>query len=100
MAYRKIAAVVPCAELEGVEHRLRQAGLPGVTIAYIPGDDADVDSRVDDWTTKHAVIEIFAKEGDVDLVVNILRLWSSADTMALAAIDEIHDAQPLDRVAI
>jgi len=100
MAYRKITAVVRCAELEAIEHRLRPAGFPGVTIAYIPGSGDDADSKGDDWTTKYAVIEIFAKAGDLDSIVNLIRLWSSADLVAVQSIDETHDAQPLHGVAV
>ena len=68
MDYRKITAIFPELALEGVEERLQELGVPGVTVTKVKGYGAYRDYVTDDQMVCCAKVEIFipaSKAGEI-----------------------------------
>lgn len=55
----KITAVVRAAVLETVEHRLRELGVPGLSVSKVKGYGEYADFFTRDWLVEHVRMEIF-----------------------------------------
>jgi len=58
-AFRKITAIVRASALEGVEHRLHELGVPGLSVTKVKGYGEYADFFARDWMVEHVRIEIF-----------------------------------------
>jgi nitrogen regulatory protein P-II 1 len=72
MSLKKITAIVRSTALEHVEQRLRDLGVPGMTVTHVTGfgDYANFFRR--DWLVTHAKIEIFTDDTLVPAIVSCI----------------------------
>lgn len=59
MNYRKITAIIHPSKLEAVEEKLKQLGVPGISVGKVKGYGEAPDFFSHDWTSANARIEIF-----------------------------------------
>jgi nitrogen regulatory protein P-II 1 len=61
MSYKKINAIIRQGRLEATERRLRELGIPGITVTRVKGYGEYADFFNNDWMVSHARIEIFTE---------------------------------------
>lgn len=63
----KVTAIIRCEVLEKVERRLRELGVPGISVTHVKGYGEYTNFYNPEGTTKHARVEIFtsAKRAEV-----------------------------------
>ncbi len=90
MTYKKITAVVRCTELADVERALQEAGVKGLMMTHVRGYGEHANFFRDDWTVKHARVEIFLDGAEVARIVNILKGAACSGIVAVLPVDEFH----------
>ena len=96
MAFKKITALVRCTLLDTVEHRLQEAGVRGLTITHVRGYGEHANLYREDWTVRHARIEIFLDEADVDRIVTVIKAAACTGIVAVPVerFEHIREAEP------
>lgn len=90
MTYKKITAVVRCTELADVERALQEAGVKGLMMTHVRGYGEHANFYRDDWTVKHARMEIFLDVGEVARVVSIIKGAACSGIVAVLPVEEFH----------
>jgi len=72
MGQKKIAAIVRTDVLERVEGRLRDLGVPGMTVTRVKGFGEYANFFAQTWMSAHARIEIFTDADQVQLIVDAI----------------------------
>lgn len=57
--YCKVTAIIRCGMLEKVEQRLKEIGVPGVSVTQVKGYGEYTNFYTRDWMSTHARVEIF-----------------------------------------
>ena len=73
MALVKITAVIRRDALESVETRLKQVGVPGITVSTVKGFGEYANFFSHDWMVSHARIELFVAADEVDAIIAAIR---------------------------
>jgi len=90
MTYKKITAVVRCTELGDIERALQEAGVKGLTITHVRGYGEHANFYRDDWTVKHARLEIFLDEDQVARIVAIIKGTACSGIVAVLPVEQFH----------
>jgi nitrogen regulatory protein P-II 1 len=72
MTLKKVTAIVRCSSLETVEEALRKLHVPGLTITHVVGFGEYANVFKDDWTCRHARIELFVDDREVEAIVGAI----------------------------
>ena len=72
MKYRKVTAIVRCEVLEKVEDALRSAGIAGISVSFVKGYGDYANFFRNPPLTKHARIEVFTGDTEVDVIVDTI----------------------------
>ena len=73
MALVKITAVIRRDALESVETRLKQVGVPGITVSTVKGFGEYANFFSHDWMVSHARIELFVAADQADAIIAAIR---------------------------
>lgn len=73
MALVKINAVIRRDNLEAVETRLKQVGVPGITVSTVKGFGEYANFFSHDWMVSHARIELFVAANEADAIIAAIR---------------------------
>ena len=73
MALVKITAVIRRDALESVETRLKQVGVPGITVSTVKGFGEYANFFSHDWMVSHARIELFVAADEADAIITAIR---------------------------
>lgn len=73
MALVKITAIIRRAALEAVETRLKQVGVPGITVSTVKGFGEYANFFTHDWMVSHARIELFVAADEGDAIIAAIR---------------------------
>lgn len=73
MTIKKITAIVRNDVLERVEQKLQAVRPPGITVSTVKGYGEYANFFEHDWLVRHARIEIFAPDEQVDEIVEAIR---------------------------
>ena len=73
MALVKITAVIRREALESVETRLKQVGVPGITVSTVKGFGEYANFFSHDWMVSHARIELFVAADEADAIIAAIR---------------------------
>jgi len=102
MTYKKITAVVRCTELADVEHALQEAGVKGLMMTHVRGYGEYANFFRDDWTVKHARVEIFLDSDEVARIVSVLKGAARSGIVAVLPVEQFHhirEAEPEESAA-
>lgn len=72
MDLKKITAIVRTFVLEDVESRLRQLGVPGITVTRVKGFGEGTNFLTRDWMSAYACIEIFTDVAQAEQIVDTI----------------------------
>jgi nitrogen regulatory protein P-II 1 len=72
MSFNKVTAIVRCARLETVERRLQTLGVKGMTVTHVKGFGEYANFFREDWSVKHARLEMFVDSSDTDAIVSAI----------------------------
>lgn len=72
MEFRKVTAIIRVDALEGVERKLRDMGVKGVSVTKVKGYGEYADFYSKDWMVSHARIEIFTHENKADAIARAI----------------------------
>lgn len=67
--YCKVTAIIRCGMLEKVEQRLKEIGVPGVSVTQVKGYGEYTNFYTRDWMSTHARVEIFTFASLADSIV-------------------------------
>ena len=105
MSYKKISAIIRRSQLEPVEKRLQDLGIPGVSVIEMKGfgEFANFVSRKD-WFSRELKIEIFTCEESVERIIDAI--FEAAHTggagdgiIAVLPVDEIYRIRTRSKVS-
>lgn len=69
---KKITAIIRADRLKRVEETLKTVGADGVSTSSTKGFGEYADFFRDDWLVRHMRIEVFARDGDVDRLIEAI----------------------------
>ncbi len=72
MEFKKITAIVRSNLLEGIEKRLRELGVKGITVSHVRGYGEHKQFFTRDCLSEEARIEVFATKDEVDAIVRAI----------------------------
>ena len=72
MDLKRVTAIVRTDVLEDVERRLRQLGVPGLTVSRVKGFGEYANFFTPDWTSACACIEIFTDAAQTQQIVDTI----------------------------
>ncbi|QNN21797.1 P-II family nitrogen regulator [Planctomycetales bacterium ZRK34] len=73
MTLVKIVAIVRNDQLQSVEARLIEQGIPGITVSTVKGFGEYTNFFTHDWMAPHARIEIFTGANDSDRIIRTIQ---------------------------
>jgi nitrogen regulatory protein P-II 1 len=94
MDFKKITAIVQTLVLEDVENRLKQLGVPGITVTRVKGFGEGANFLTRDWMSAYACIEIFTDAAQAEQIVATIMQVAHTGT----AGDGIVAVLPVDAV--
>jgi nitrogen regulatory protein P-II 1 len=72
MEFKKIVAIVRSSVLEGVEERLRQLGVKGISVSRVKGFGEYINYFKENRMVDHVRIDIFVEQSAVDGIVGAI----------------------------
>ncbi len=72
MEFKKVTAIFRIYLLEGVEKRLRELGVKGITVSHVKGYGEYKQFFTKDYLSEEARIEVFAMKDEVDAIVRAI----------------------------
>ena len=78
MDFRKITAIIQKAALEKVEARLRELGVPGVSVTQVKGYGHYANFFSKDWLVSHVRVEVFIGQARAEEIT--LAIMNAAHT--------------------
>ena len=94
MDIKKVVAIVRTLGLEDIERRLRQPGVPGITVARVKGFGEGASFLTRDWMSAYARIEIFTDVAQAPQIIEAIMQAAHTGT----AGDGIVAVLPADRI--
>lgn len=92
MDLKRVTAIVRTDVLEDVERRLRQLGVPGLTVSRVKGFGEYANFFTPDWTSACARIEIFTDAAQAQQIIDTIMQAAHTGTSG----DGIVAVQPVD----
>jgi nitrogen regulatory protein P-II 1 len=71
-SFCKVTAIVRSLALENVEQRLKEIGVPGISVTWVKGYGEHKSFFRHDWVAEHARIEIFIRRKRADEVARAI----------------------------
>jgi len=72
MELRKITAIIRSRTLEGVDERLQEMGVKGLSVTLVKGYGEYKDFLAHDWLVTHVRIEIFTEKAQADNIATAI----------------------------
>lgn len=72
MALQKVTAIVRPEKLESVEHRLRELGVPGISVTKVKGFGEYLNFYQSDWMCTHVRIEVFTNQDQAEKIAETI----------------------------
>lgn len=72
MSFKKISAIIRSEQLEAVEKRLQQLGVPGISVTEMKGFGEYANFFRPDWFSREVKLEIFVCDENVDRIVQTI----------------------------
>ena len=94
MDLKQVIAIVRTDALEDIEARLRQLGVPGLTVSRVKGFGEYANFFTPDWMSAYARIEIFADVAEAPRIIEAIMQVAHTGT----AGDGIVSVLPVDRI--
>jgi len=85
--FRSVVAIVRTSAVDTVEARLREIGVPGVSVTKVKGYGEYANFFRPDWSCRHARIEIYCRR-------------ERADAIAMAIAEAAHTGNPGDGLVV
>lgn len=91
MKFRKVTAIIRPERLEAVEHRLRQLGVPGVSVSKVKGFGEYSNFFESDWMCSHLRVEVFVGEFRADETVEGIMeaAWTGLEGDGMVAVSPV-----------
>ncbi len=72
MHFAKVTAIVRPSAVKAIEARLREAGVPGMSVSHVKGYGDYADFFRNDWMVTHVRIEVFIRQTQSEQVAEII----------------------------
>jgi len=103
MTYKLVTATIDSLKLDEVESKLREIGIPGISVSTVKGYGTYKNFYQRDWLESHARIQIYVEKDRVPAIVQAIAESASTGSnddgiIAVTSVDTIYNISDMSEV--